>query len=179
MLIRKLRLEKGWTQEELAEMCDLSVRTIQRIERGQKPGLETIKSLASVFEVDFTDLSHGLGINTQESTMTNQQNIQTDTDKNNIDITSDESKELLYVKDIRGFYSHIIKYVIVMSILLVIDLLTTPGKFWVQWPAMGWGIGLIMHGMSVFEIFNFFSPRWEKKQFDRRMKRKSRRNTNY
>ena len=46
MIIRKLRLKRGWSQEQLAGMSGLSVRTIQRIERGQGPGLESLKSLA-------------------------------------------------------------------------------------------------------------------------------------
>ena len=51
MIVRKLRLKKGWSQEQLAQMADLSVRTIQRIERGQKAGLESLKSLAAVFDL--------------------------------------------------------------------------------------------------------------------------------
>jgi transcriptional regulator with XRE-family HTH domain len=37
LLIQKLRLQRGWSQEQLAELTGLSVRTIQRIERGQNP----------------------------------------------------------------------------------------------------------------------------------------------
>lgn len=47
MLVRKLRLQRGWSQEHLAELVGVSVRTIQRIERGYSPGLETSKALAS------------------------------------------------------------------------------------------------------------------------------------
>ncbi len=35
MLVQKLRLQRGWSQEQLATVSGLSVRTIQRIERGQ------------------------------------------------------------------------------------------------------------------------------------------------
>ena len=54
MIVRKLRLRKGWSQDQLAELTDVSVRTIQRIERGHKPSLETANALAAVFEVDVT-----------------------------------------------------------------------------------------------------------------------------
>ena len=54
MLVKKLRLQRGWSQEQLAEMVGVSARTIQRIERGFTPGLETAKALASVFEVEFS-----------------------------------------------------------------------------------------------------------------------------
>ncbi|HMN46479.1 MAG TPA: helix-turn-helix transcriptional regulator [Povalibacter sp.] len=52
MTVRKLRLKRGWTQEQLAELCGLSVRSIQRIERGETCSLETKHSLASVFGVE-------------------------------------------------------------------------------------------------------------------------------
>lgn len=53
MIVRKLRLQRGWTQDQLSEISGLSIRTIQRLERGAKPSLETAKSLAAIFEVDF------------------------------------------------------------------------------------------------------------------------------
>ena len=34
MLIQKLRLKRGWSQQQLADASGLSVRTIQRIEAG-------------------------------------------------------------------------------------------------------------------------------------------------
>jgi transcriptional regulator with XRE-family HTH domain len=48
--IRAMRLERGWTQEQLAEMCDVSVRTVQRIEKTGIASLETTNALAAVLE---------------------------------------------------------------------------------------------------------------------------------
>ena len=59
MIVRKLRLQRGWTQEQLAEMAGLSVRSVQRMERGQNCSLETLKCLAAVFEVDPSALQPG------------------------------------------------------------------------------------------------------------------------
>lgn len=42
MLVQKLRLQRGWSQEQLATVGGLSVRTIQRIERCQSASLETL-----------------------------------------------------------------------------------------------------------------------------------------
>ena len=53
--IKKMRLERHWSQEQLAEMSGLSIRTIQRIENGENAGLESLKSLASIFETNITD----------------------------------------------------------------------------------------------------------------------------
>ncbi len=66
MTIKKRRLEKGWSQEELARHAGLSTRTIQRIESGQKAGLESLKCLAAVFETSVSALM-------QEQTMTDQE----------------------------------------------------------------------------------------------------------
>lgn len=57
MSVQKRRLENGWSQEELARHSGLSTRTIQRIESGQKPGLESLKCLAAVFETSISTLA--------------------------------------------------------------------------------------------------------------------------
>lgn len=153
MIVRKLRLENGWSQEQLAEISDLSVRTIQRIERGQKPSLESLKSLAAVFEIDVTDL-------TKETDMTNQTNI-----------SAEEERAIIYVRDIKGFYTHLIIYVVVVGCLFAINIIRSTNHFWAIWPAMGWGIGVAIHGLNVYEVFNFFGANWEKRQIEKRLKR--------
>jgi len=56
MILKRLRENRKWSQEQLANMAGLSVRTIQRIERGHKASLESLKALASVLEVEFSTL---------------------------------------------------------------------------------------------------------------------------
>jgi transcriptional regulator with XRE-family HTH domain len=51
-LIRKYRTERLWSQEQLAEMTGLGLRTIQRLEARGSGSQESIKALAAVFEVD-------------------------------------------------------------------------------------------------------------------------------
>lgn len=154
MIIKKLRLQRGWSQEHLSELSGLSTRTIQRIERGQNPSLESLKSLAAVFEVDITDLK-------QESTMSH-----------DIKITSEEQQVIEQVGAIKGFYSHLVSYLLVISALFVINLFTNPEYIWAVWPAMGWGIGITMHGLNAFDLFNLFGTEWEKKQIEKRLGRK-------
>lgn len=52
LFIRELRTERGWTQQQLADICDLSLRTIQRVELHGIASLETSKALASAFEME-------------------------------------------------------------------------------------------------------------------------------
>lgn len=51
--ITELRQQKGLTQEKLAEYCDVSTRTIQRIESGEvEPRSFTRNSLSNILEFD-------------------------------------------------------------------------------------------------------------------------------
>ena len=54
--MKSLRLTRHWSQEQLAQLSNLNVRTIQRVEKGEGAGLETLKSLASVFEISVDEL---------------------------------------------------------------------------------------------------------------------------
>lgn len=49
--IKQLRLEHGWSQERLAKISGLSLRTIQRIEAGGSCSVESRLSLASTFDI--------------------------------------------------------------------------------------------------------------------------------
>jgi len=52
--VAELRAEKGITQEYLAENCEVSARTIQRIESGEvEPRAFTLNSLSNILGFDF------------------------------------------------------------------------------------------------------------------------------
>lgn len=57
MIVKKLRVKNNWSQDQLATLSGISLRTIQRVEAGNKASLETLKSLASVFEVEISRLT--------------------------------------------------------------------------------------------------------------------------
>lgn len=50
--IKSLRIERHWSQAYLAEICGISIRTIQRIEKGGEADYETKKALSAVFEIE-------------------------------------------------------------------------------------------------------------------------------
>lgn len=56
MNIKVLREEKHLTQEELAKESGISIRTIQRIEAGQKPKGHTAKALIEAFGLDIESI---------------------------------------------------------------------------------------------------------------------------
>jgi 2TM domain len=50
---------------------------------------------------------------------------------------------------IQGFYIHFLVYAAVIAGLFLINLFSG-GPLWAQWPAIGWGIGIIGHWYGVF-----------------------------
>lgn len=159
MNIQKLRLQRGWSQQQLAELSGLSSRTIQRIENGQPASAESLKSLASVFEIDFTTL-------TSEPDMS-----ATATATASTQAQQHEQLALAKVRKIRGFYIHLTQYVVVIAVLAVINLVTHPSRLWFFWPAMGWGIGVLAHAAATFEFIPFFGAEWERKQVEKQLGR--------
>jgi transcriptional regulator with XRE-family HTH domain len=159
LTIRKLRLQRGWTQDQLAEFAGLSVRSVQRIERGARPSLESLKSLAAVFEVDIATLTPG--------------------DKPMIPdtlATEDELEAIEYVKGIREFYMHASMF----AVFALVFSLAFGLKFGFEDPKVrflllafgGWCMGVIVHGLAAYEVIRFFGPRWERSLIERRLGRK-------
>jgi hypothetical protein len=64
----------------------------------------------------------------------------------------EQEKERIWKKRLRkrkaGFTQHLYSYIIVIGALMIINVLS-PGPWWFQWPALGWGIGLAFHYKSV------------------------------
>ncbi|WP_374334596.1 2TM domain-containing protein [Leeia sp.] len=154
MQVQKLRLQRGWSQQQLAELSGLSTRTIQRIENGQPASAESLKSLASVFEIDFSTLSSEQAMPVSDT------------------LDRDEQLALSRVRKLKRFYIHLIQYLVVISALCLINLLSSPRHLWFYWPALGWGIGILVHASSVFDWIPFLGAEWERKQVEKRLGRK-------
>ncbi len=54
--VRRLRTERGWSQEQLAIASGLSLRTVQRVEAEGIASLGTATSLAATYQVKLTEL---------------------------------------------------------------------------------------------------------------------------
>lgn len=62
MIVKRLRIKNGWSQDQLATLAGLSLRTIQRVEAGHPASMETINSLSSVFETDITKFTEEIDV---------------------------------------------------------------------------------------------------------------------
>lgn len=97
-----VRKAKGLTQEEVAEKCKITVRTIQRIESGQvKPRTFTIKIISDALGFDFFEAS----------------NIGYDVNQVNQNRTVEKHNFLWYLKDLFNLKTNTMKKVTLLSII--------------------------------------------------------------
>jgi uncharacterized ion transporter superfamily protein YfcC len=48
------------------------------------------------------------------------------------------------------FRVHLVVYLAVNAMLVLVWAVTSMGYFWPIWPMAGWGIGLVIHGYTVY-----------------------------
>jgi hypothetical protein len=69
-------------------------------------------------------------------------------------------------KELREFYGHVATYIVVNTLLVVIDVVDGSagtsflGLNWAYWPIFGWGIAIVVHAVSVFLPL----ARWEQRK---------------
>jgi transcriptional regulator with XRE-family HTH domain len=160
MLIQKLRLQHGWSQEQLAELSGVSVRTIQRLEGGQTGSLESLKALAAVFDIDFARL--------KEPDMELPPDLATPKDG----LPPEEALALAHVRNIKCFYRRLAWFVLIIAALVAINVFLTPGYPWVAWVALGWGVIVALHWVKAFGLNPFLGADWERRQVEKMLGRR-------
>lgn len=142
--IKKMRLERHWSQDQLAEMSGLSIRTIQRIEKGENAGLESLKSLAAVFEINIVD-----------------------SDKK--EEMEQIRKEEEYVQKIKGLYKLLAIAILslVAPFVLAID---DPSNWMVFFVVLFSWVAVI--GIYSLNVFEFFGEEWKRKLIKRKFNKK-------
>lgn len=134
MMVRKLRMERGWSQEQLAQLSGLNIRTIQTIESGNKAGLETLKALAAVFDVDINQL--------QQEPIMEQAAPKTVGQEPNAPTPSSHKPHI-------PFWLKLAQCAVLIAFLFGINLATYPDYLWAKWPAMGISFGFFMSQIGV------------------------------
>lgn len=67
------------------------------------------------------------------------------------------------VEAIKGFYGNLTAYCIVIPFLVWLNFRSTSFP-WAIFPALGWGFGLLMHGMEAFGYNPLWGKNWEEKK---------------
>jgi hypothetical protein len=114
--------------------------------------LETRAALASVFEVDAATFETG------EAPVA-------DTTR----VSPEEREAIEHVKGIKEFYTHLSMYLVFAVVFSFAFGIHRP---MILWGVIGWGIGVIIHGLNVYEVINLFGPNWERRQIEKRLGRK-------
>jgi hypothetical protein len=82
-------------------------------------------------------------------------------------LRADEALALAHVRKLKGFYIHLTIFCIVISFLAIVNVMTYHHYLWFLWSASGWGIGLLMHGLRVFDRVPFLNGDWERRQVEK------------
>jgi transcriptional regulator with XRE-family HTH domain len=143
--IKKMRLARHWSQEQLAEMSGLSIRTIQRIENGENAGLESLKSLAAVFEINITD-----------------------SDKK--EEIEQFRKEEEHFQNVKGFYGFLALAIFSLVVFFIIALFGSDSEGWYLFFYMLIFYALAL-GVYYLDIFDFFGEEWKRKIINKKFKK--------
>jgi 2TM domain len=73
-----------------------------------------------------------------------------------------------HVAAVKGFYIHLVVFCAVMTGLFAVDLVTG-GAWWVQWPFLGWGLGVLGHAYLVFSPGALSTQVWEERKIKETM----------
>lgn len=149
--VKAFRLARAWSQEQLAEMAALSVRTVQRIESGDQPSLETLSALAAVFGVSVTELSG-----------------QAEAGEEALDQRITAAREKLDAES--RFWRSLVTAVIVCVLLYFLNRSTAPEPRWSLSVAAIWGGLLLVRGLRLF-VFAEPIARWRKQRLQRLLRK--------
>lgn len=149
--VKALRLARAWSQEQLAEMAALSVRTVQRIENGEQPSLETLSALAAVFGVSVTELS-----------------AQSEAGEEALDKRITAAREQLDAES--SFWRMLITAVIVCVLLFFLNRSTSPDSQWSLWVTAIWGGLVAVKGLRIFVFANLINQ-WHKQRLQRLLRK--------
>lgn len=85
-----------------------------------------------------------------------------------------ENNEIKYkrakerIQAIKCFYMHLLVYCLVIPFLFFLNYNTTDFP-WAIFPMLGWGFGLMAHGLSAFNYSPIFNKKWEERKLNELM----------
>ena len=137
--IKRWREERSWSQEHLSVLAGIGLRTIQRIENGEKASQESILALAAAFNVDAMALS----VDAEEEA------------RQAAELKAEEAEASMRL----AFYYHAASFVIVLAIFGFLALIASDWEIfritlWFAFP-------LVIHGILIF--FSQLTERHERK----------------
>ena len=65
------------------------------------------------------------------------------------------------------FYNKVFRYILINSILFIVNLIFTPGIWWCSAVLLFWGIGIIVRFINVFVIYNHFDENYRERMIEK------------
>jgi transcriptional regulator with XRE-family HTH domain len=159
--VKSLRLQKHWSQDQLAQLSDLNVRTIQRVEKGESVGAETLKSLASVFEISTDELINSID---------NEKNLLTEEGTNTIKDNYQQNKAKEKVKSIKYFYAFSAFLIAVFLLFMLPNY--NDGENLGPLIVVFLSFSTLITGLA-FHVFQPFGEEWEKEKISQILNQQS------
>ncbi|MBU1346659.1 MAG: helix-turn-helix domain-containing protein [Alphaproteobacteria bacterium] len=125
--IKRWREERHWSQEHLAELSGIGLRTLQRIETGQQASDETLKALANAYQIDVSALA-------------------VDPEVEAINILQARNAKIRSGLRL-SLWIHLAGYAVGMAVFVAISV--GVGAFVMKWPLIWWTVGAISHVATV------------------------------
>lgn len=125
--IRRWREERHWSQEHLADLAGIGLRTIQRIERGEQASRESLMALAAAFNVDVMALT----VDTRSEAQAREKRK-----------VAREGAALRL-----SFWISLASYL--FGIILFTGINIGTGSYVMLWPMIWWTVGTAGHGLAV------------------------------
>lgn len=140
--VKNLRISKGWSQEHLAEVSGLNVRTIQRLERGENASLETLSSLCSVLLVKAEELTCDVMTEPKDQNEAVAVNEKLDLDRVREQISEEVS-----------LFRKFLRFLLVVMVVITVHFYTLPNEsLWFVWPFLIWGGLLVSRFLWLFML---------------------------
>lgn len=130
--IKRWREERCWSQEHLAELAGIGLRTVQRIENGDSTSRESVMALAAGFNVDVVALI-----------------VDAQTEAQKI-----VAKKMTKIRDGArlSFLISLASYIFGMVLFTGISVSDGVDGYVMLWPAIWWTVGAVGHGLIVVVI---------------------------
>ncbi|MEL6827098.1 MAG: helix-turn-helix domain-containing protein [Pseudomonadota bacterium] len=125
--IKRWREERHWSQEHLADLAGIGLRTVQRIENGEAASQESIMALAAAYNVDVLALS-------------------IDQEKEAAKIVAKQNAKARAGLRL-SFWIHFASYL--MGIVIFVGINIGTGSNTMLWPLIWWTVGVSGHALAV------------------------------
>jgi transcriptional regulator with XRE-family HTH domain len=128
--IRRWREERHWSQEHLAELAGVGLRTVQRIENGEAASQDSLTALAAAFNVDAMALT-------------------IDPEAEAAGIIREKNAKVRAALRL-SFWIHLAGFGAGMIVFAAISI----GMGWwvMKWPMLWWTVGLAAHAATVMIV---------------------------